>query len=520
MLDFCDEPYRDYPPKDIPPWRWVLNLYNRKRFLPRAKRITELTVHGIETLEQTVEPGDRVVLMPNHPTHADAAIMLEASRRAGLTTQMMAAYDVFLRSRLDAFIMQRLGAFSVDREGSDPRAMKTALGVLEKGRHALVVFPEGNVYLENDRVTPFSEGAAFLALRAAHQLKEQGHRVLAVPVSIKATHLTDSRPLVAARLQKLAEAVEVSLPAEATPVEAMRLIGVSLLHRNLKLRGLDTPEADTFHALISHAGGVVMDKLEAKLDVVPKPEAPLIDRVRKARQVIHEVRTDSDRVADHAAAATWADEAMLALRLASYSDSYAASNPTLDRIEETSEKLAEDIHRVMMPPSADRAAYVRFNEPIPLCDCVAEKRAGRKQVRDLTARCESAVQRGIDLLNEANPHPGGEAWDGPLRIFFVATAPLSGQGLINLSPKGLDDTFAIVDDRTVAYLDLTGSGVETLAHLRENGRICIMFNAYEGPPNILRIQGRGEAIEPGQPGFDALTAHFPDLPGVRASGAS
>ncbi len=102
------------------------------------------------------------------------------------------------------------------------------------------------------------------------------------------------------------------------------------------------------------------------------------------------------------------------------------------------------------------------------------------------------------------------------RMFFVATAPLSGDGLINLSPKGLDGTFAIIDERTVAYLDLTGSGVETLAHLRENGRICMMFNAYEGPPNILRIQGQGEAIEPGQAGYDELAAYFPKLPGVRS----
>ncbi|MEO0476719.1 MAG: pyridoxamine 5'-phosphate oxidase family protein [Planctomycetota bacterium] len=102
------------------------------------------------------------------------------------------------------------------------------------------------------------------------------------------------------------------------------------------------------------------------------------------------------------------------------------------------------------------------------------------------------------------------------RMFFVATAPLRDDGLINLSPKGLDDTFAIIDDHTVAYLDLTGSGIETLAHLRENGRICVMFNAFEGPPNILRIQGRGEAIEPGQAGFAELAEHFPDLPGVRS----
>lgn len=414
MLDFSDEPYQDFPPRDHALWRAVLGWYNRRRFLPKAKRVTELTIHGSETLQQFKQPGDRLVLVPNHPTHADAAIMLEAARRTGLTTQMMAAYDVFLRSRVDAFVMQRLGAFSVDREGSDARAMKTALRILEQGRHALVVFPEGNVYLEADRVTPFSEGAAFLALRAARQLKEHGHRVLVVPVSIKATHLTDTRAPVTARLHKLAETVEVQLTEGCTAIQAMSEIGVALLHRNLKLRGLDTPEADDLPTLIDHAGGVVMDKLEIKLGITAKPDTTLQERVRKARQMIHEVRTDSDRVADHAAAATWADEAMLALRLASYSDKYAASNPTLDRIEETSEKLAEDLYREMMPPLAERAAYVRFNEPIALCDFVAQGKAGRKQVRALTARCESAVQQGVDLLNQANPRPGGKLWQEPL----------------------------------------------------------------------------------------------------------
>ncbi len=107
-------------------------------------------------------------------------------------------------------------------------------------------------------------------------------------------------------------------------------------------------------------------------------------------------------------------------------------------------------------------------------------------------------------------------------LFFVATAPLSAEGLINLSPKGLD-TFAILDDRTVAYLDLTGSGIETVAHLRENGRIVVMFCAFEGPPNIVRLHGQGEALEPSAPDFSALITRFPALitrfparPGIRS----
>ena len=100
-------------------------------------------------------------------------------------------------------------------------------------------------------------------------------------------------------------------------------------------------------------------------------------------------------------------------------------------------------------------------------------------------------------------------------MFFVATAPLSAVGRINLSPKGLD-SFAILDDSTVAYLDLTGSGIETVAHLRENTRIVIMLCAFDGPPLILRLHGRGHVLESAHPEFASLLSRFPPHDGVRS----
>jgi hypothetical protein len=96
-------------------------------------------------------------------------------------------------------------------------------------------------------------------------------------------------------------------------------------------------------------------------------------------------------------------------------------------------------------------------------------------------------------------------------IFFTATAPLSGSGTVNLSPKGLTGSFAVLDDRTVAYLDFAGSNAETVAHLRENGRITLMWCAFQGPPNIVRIHGRGEPVFRDDPRWTGLTAHFPDI---------
>jgi pyridoxamine 5'-phosphate oxidase-like protein len=99
-------------------------------------------------------------------------------------------------------------------------------------------------------------------------------------------------------------------------------------------------------------------------------------------------------------------------------------------------------------------------------------------------------------------------------VFFVGSAPLDLDGHVNLSPKGLD-TFRILGPTTVAYLDLTGSGIETVAHLKENGRITLMFCAFQGPPNILRLYGKGRAVEPHQPEFAELAGHFLEYDGIR-----
>jgi hypothetical protein len=108
-----------------------------------------------------------------------------------------------------------------------------------------------------------------------------------------------------------------------------------------------------------------------------------------------------------------------------------------------------------------------------------------------------------DALNEKHV-----AFIKAQRMFFVATAPLSDAGRVNLSPKGYD-SFRIIGPNRVAYADLGGSGAETLAHVRENGRITFMFCAYEGPANIMRLYGRGEAMQFDHPDFAAEIAIFP-----------
>jgi hypothetical protein len=124
---------------------------------------------------------------------------------------------------------------------------------------------------------------------------------------------------------------------------------------------------------------------------------------------------------------------------------------------------------------------------------------------------------GLSSLTVAKTFDGIDdrlvSWIGAQSLFFVASAPLDGDGHVNVSPKGPIETLQVIDEHTIAYLDLIGSGAETVAHLRENGRIVIMLCAFQGPPRIVRLHGRGEIVQAGDPRFEELlgSCGFPDL---------
>ncbi|MCU1371516.1 MAG: hypothetical protein JWO77_2710 [Ilumatobacteraceae bacterium] len=107
------------------------------------------------------------------------------------------------------------------------------------------------------------------------------------------------------------------------------------------------------------------------------------------------------------------------------------------------------------------------------------------------------------------------SWMEEQPVFFVASAPLGVDGHVNVSPKG-GDSFRVTGPNSVAYLDFTGSGAETIAHTRENGRLTVMFTSFGAKPNIVRLFGRGRPVLPGDDGFDELAGRFPPNPGTRS----
>jgi len=107
-------------------------------------------------------------------------------------------------------------------------------------------------------------------------------------------------------------------------------------------------------------------------------------------------------------------------------------------------------------------------------------------------------------------------WIPKQHVFWVASAPLTADGHVNISPKGVEGTFHVVNSRQVWYEDLSGSGAETISHIRENGRITILFNAFDGPPRIIRLYGKGTIYEIGTPEYDAFLPQGYRQPGSRS----
>ncbi len=156
---------RFWPPK--PNAFWGLALGPLRRFyLRRFYGIREIRIEGRENLE-CVQPSDGVLIAPNHSHDSDPHVMMEVGRRMGRCFYFMAAWQIFRTHKgIDGFVMQRMGAFSVDREGCDRRAVRKAVELLSSGC-SLVVFPEGEVYRLNSRLTPLLEGVSFIGPQRA-----------------------------------------------------------------------------------------------------------------------------------------------------------------------------------------------------------------------------------------------------------------------------------------------------------------------------------------------------------------
>lgn len=414
MLEFSDAPYRFFEARPSAPLIRIGRALNRRVFLPGPNhRIREISVCGeTDALQEARSKGDRLLFVINHPSHSDPQALSEVQRRLGVDACFMAAYDVFLRGRLCAWCMQSMGNFSIDREGSDRKAMAAAIKVLAEGKKALNIFPEGNVYLTNDRLTPFLEGAAFIALKA--QAAAEGAAVKIIPVSLKLTHLTAPRETITERMLQLGADSGHTFPPGSTsdPLGAVLGLGRHILGGYLKKHGLHgkLPADDpSLYRLLENFAANLVAETENALEISVAEGAPLTARIAKARAKIHQLRSDP-AAQPHPEIHGLADRAILALRIHGYLTPYLTERPTIDRYAETVERIAEDFHSRTMPPTGPRRAMASIGAPIDVRSYLGAK--SRDAIAALTDEMERRVQQGIDALNKANDAPGGRLVEG------------------------------------------------------------------------------------------------------------
>lgn len=416
MNEFADLPYCYYPPKPQRAWIWLLLQYNRFLYLPgKLHRINSISLINEEQLSGCLIRGrSHILFLCNHPTHSDPQIMLEMQRQLGVISMFMAAYDLFeRRSKLDVWVMKVMGVFSVDREILDSKAIQQGIKTLVDGEYAMTIFPEGEVYHQNDRVVSFQEGAIYMALAAQKKLAKlhPGHSIYIVPVSLKVSHDHDQRPAISALLVELAAGTGTTLDREGEPVAELERIASALVLREVKKAGLDLSPAGTdgLEAQLKIAARLIIAALEKSMDIGVENSGNLMNRLLHIRRSIHQIRIDPDKAAGFPEAGKWANQAMLALRILSYNPNYLRDKPSIDRYGECVEKLYEDFHSRTLSPYGNRKARVYFSTPINLLDKLNNFQGkSRELLKELTKESELAIQGGIDKLNDMNHCPGSK----------------------------------------------------------------------------------------------------------------
>ena len=374
----------------------------RRYYLHSFYGISDVQVEGDHYLRQ-IGPADSLLIAPNHSHDSDPHVMMQVGKQLGRQFYFMAAWQIFRMHRgLDGFVMQRMGAFSVDREGCDRRAVRQAVELLTGGQ-ALVVFPEGEVYRTNERLTPLLEGVPFMALTAQRDLEKAGAaaRVWIVPAAIRYRYMEDIRPQLKEAMGRLEARMKIRPPSTLALHERIVRYGEFLVTiKEKEITGHSREDAGALHERITW----LIDFLLARGERQHLKKSPSADtvplRVKALRRHLIEMWTDESVAAEARQSAREAlDDVQLALQLYSYPGNYVSDDPSIERMAETIEKYEEDLEGVGKPKGR-RKAKVLFGEPIDL----KPHASGRPRV--VTAAITDSLEQQIEsLMKAADPSP-------------------------------------------------------------------------------------------------------------------
>jgi hypothetical protein len=305
----------------------------------------------------------------------------------------MAAWHVFARVNIIHQMMLRWhGCFSVDREGTDMRAFRQSVEILQNDSHPLVIFPEGEIYHINDQVTPFRDGPAAIALTAKKRSKRP---VICIPCAIKYKYIKDPTPELIELMGQLEERILWRPRPELTLSERIYRLAGGLLGLK-ELEYLGHTQEGLLPDRIKTLAETILQRLQEKYQIQAE-EATLPVRVKMCRrEAIKQLELDDKDDLKQKQAMLDLDDLFIVTQLFSYPGSYVASKPTIERMAETLDKFEEDVlTRHKADIRGTRKAIVSFGEPVKV-ELASDKKNG---VHALTEILEAGVQRLLDDIN-------------------------------------------------------------------------------------------------------------------------
>ena len=376
------------------PWWFRLTGLLRRRALHKQK-IVRVNVHGLEHLKQAIANNHGVMVTPNHSFHWDSYCLIDAAKELNTPFYIMTAWQVFAMSTpFERHSMQRCGCFSVDREGSDIQSLKTAVDVLQNQKHPLLIFPEGDVYHMNDRVTAFRDGAAAIAILAA---RKSSRPISILPVAMKRWYTQDPTPSLLQTIERLEKRLYWR-PQSSTPIHE-RVLHIARGLLSLKeMEHLRVTQTGSLSQRVESLSSALLTDSEARYGRQVK-QALIPERVKEVRRAIIEARETAGGSVTAEQESQWTadmDNMFLVTQLYSYPGNYLEENPTIERLAETLDKLEEDALEASYPTvHAEREVHVRFDQPIEL----APGKEKRMSSAELTDRMEQRVQCMLDEMN-------------------------------------------------------------------------------------------------------------------------
>lgn len=385
-------PPKWWAPKLRPFWVRLLRRH-RLRILKKKQRISQIEIQGLEPLRAALANGAGVLITPNHSFHFDSYVLFEAAARVDRPFYFMAAWQVFAMSTpWESWVLQTHGAFSIDREGTDLRAFKTAVDILKTNPHPLVVFPEGDIYHTNDRLTPFRDGAAAMAISAA---KRAERPIVVVPTALKFWYCDDPTPA----LLKVVEVIERRFNWRPRPDLSLkdrvyRLAGAILALKELEYLG--APKQGPLTARLRELAEMLLSRMEQQAEL--KSKGGIIpERVKDVRRHHIQLMQVPDLAPDVAAQLKIdMEDLFFVVQLYSYPGDYAEATSTVERLAEIIDKFEEDVLGLDYPTvKGERRVTLRFGEPIDVRPFVTQTDGAHVLTKELETRVQG-------LLNELN----------------------------------------------------------------------------------------------------------------------